>query len=264
MKHDETIAAEVSDLLKDVAERIVIPRFGTLTADEIQEKRPGDLVTIADRQAEDAIARALSRLTPHALIVGEEAAFANPAILDGLAQADQAWCIDPIDGTRNFTRHCPDFAIMVARMESGVVTQAWIYQPMHATMYQGEKGAGVRRNGQPIARHTDRTRLCGSAYRKIDPVPDQVDLKRSWRSCGIDYPKLLEGEIDFVLYRDGKPWDHLPGSLMVAEMGGRCAMLTGETYRPGSMKGPLSVIPQNRWEEVREALMGPLPPVPQW
>jgi len=251
---DETISSQVPVILMEVAERIVVPRFGALTKEDVEEKKPGDLVTIADKQAEKEIETALRMLTPQALIVGEEHAFAVPEIVDGLAGADEAWVIDPIDGTKNFAKSSPDFAIMVAHVLSGEVIESWIYQPMHDAMYHTEKGAGVRRNDQPIRRHAERTRLLGAAYLRFDPLPCSLDLRRSWSSCGIDYPKLAEGEIDFLLYREGKPWDHLPGALMVAEMGGRTAIRTGQSYRPGISAAPLSVIPANQWEQVRDAL----------
>lgn len=253
---DEKTADEVSALLVDVAERIVIPRFGALAAEDVQEKRPGDLVTVADRESEAEISRALSLLSPRALVVGEEQVFTDPGALDGLAGAEEAWVIDPIDGTKNFTLTVPNFAIMVAHVREGETVEAWIYQPMYDAMYRAEKGAGVRRNGVSVVRRTDRARPLGAAYVRLDPPPRGVDLCRRWSSCGIDYPKLVEGEIDFLLYREGKPWDHLPGALMVCEQGGRSATRAGLDYRPGTMDAPLSVIPSDQWERVREALAG--------
>jgi len=244
---------EVRTILLDVAESVVIPHFGTLTDTQVSEKGPGDLVTIADREAEAQISQALRKLTPYAVIVGEEQAFFTPEILDGLADAEEAWVIDPIDGTRNFTRTSPDFAMMIARLYRGEVVESWIYQPIHSAMYHAEKGAGVSRDQTPIDRRADRSRLLGAAYVRLEQA-DTLDLRRSWGSCGIDYPKLVEGEIDFLLYREGKPWDHLPGSLMVTEMGGRTATLSGQDYRPGVVAPPLSVIPSEQWPDVRDAL----------
>ena len=41
----------------------------------------------------------------------------------------------------------------------------------------------------------------------------------SWLCCGVDYPKLIAGEADYLLYGHTNPWDHLPGTLMVREAG---------------------------------------------
>ena len=53
------------------------------------------------------------------------------------------------------------------------------------------------------------------------------------RSCAIDYPLLLEGTLQALGYRSLNPWDHLPGVLMVDELGGRCAALNGEPFAAG-------------------------------
>ena len=57
-------------------------------------------------------------------------------------------------------------------------------------------------------------------------------LELSWASCGIDYPHLVEGAADYVLYGRGKPWDHAPGSLLLSEAGGFTGTLDGGAYRP--------------------------------
>ena len=50
---------EVMTLLKNVAQEVINPRFRSLTAGQIHEKNPGDLVTVADREAEVLITRVL-------------------------------------------------------------------------------------------------------------------------------------------------------------------------------------------------------------
>ena len=59
METDDVLA-----LLKDVAEQVINPRFRNLVADEVAEKNPGDLVTVADREAEVLITEALLRRLP--------------------------------------------------------------------------------------------------------------------------------------------------------------------------------------------------------
>jgi fructose-1,6-bisphosphatase/inositol monophosphatase family enzyme len=48
--------------------------------------------------------------------------------------------------------------------------------------------------------------------------------------CGVDYPKLIEGEVDYLLYGHTNPWDHLPGTLMLREAGGAAAHRSGVPY----------------------------------
>ena len=72
---------EVADLIRDVCERVILPRFGALASHEVIQKRPGDVVTVADREAEAELTAAFGRATPGALVVGEEASFADPTAL---------------------------------------------------------------------------------------------------------------------------------------------------------------------------------------
>src|SRR5262249_31532208 len=106
--------AAVIALMREVAATHILPRFRKLAAHEIHEKAPGNLVTIADLEAERALTPALTALIPGSLVVGEEAVAHDPAILDRLAGDDPVWVVDPVDGTQNFTKAVPCFAVIVA------------------------------------------------------------------------------------------------------------------------------------------------------
>src|SRR5690625_2502396 len=89
------------DLLKATAAEIITPRFRALSADQVMEKQPGDLVTVADRESEVAITDALRQHYPDALILGEEATATQAGLLTAFAGAEHAFTIDPVDGTKN-------------------------------------------------------------------------------------------------------------------------------------------------------------------
>ncbi|MFT3875301.1 MAG: inositol monophosphatase [Propioniciclava sp.] len=243
---------DVSALIADVCERLILPRFQALTESEIIYKRPGDLVTVADREAEAALARALHASAPEALVVGEEAVFGRPGLLRGLAEADHAWVIDPIDGTRNFVAGNPDFAVMVAEIRAGQTRRGWIWQPLHQALYVAELGAGVEHNGTPMAPLAEPTRPWQVAVwpRGAGQRVAGADLRPTRGSCAIDYPALLRGELDGLAYRSLNPWDHLPGVLMVTELGGT-ALADGQPYTAAA-KGRLLAI--GATAEVAEAL----------
>lgn len=250
---------QVSDLLKDVADTLILPRFGTLTSGEVQEKGPGDLVTIADREAETAISARLREADPDALVVGEEGVFADARILESLPNAAHAWVIDPVDGTRNFAKGRSDFAVMVAELRHGQTVRSWIWQPIFHDLFVAEKSAGVTRNGVALAAPaTNREVPLGATYL---PIPGEesapVRVMRSWGSCGIDYPKLITGEVDFLSYRSMFPWDHLPGGLMLTELGGRIATDDGSPYHAGTIgRRLLAAASDAIWDEAHQALFG--------
>lgn len=250
----------VAERIIEVAERVILTRFGRLTDAEVEEKKPGDLVTVADKDAEKELSAILSAADPQALIVGEEGVFLDPRRMEALPYAERAWVIDPVDGTRNFSRGSADFAVMVAQVLGGETVQSWIWQPVHARMYRAERGSGVRCNGaalpaRPVV-EPNRT-LVGATYLPL-PGEDQaaVRIQRSWGSCGIDYPKLITGEVDFLSYRSMFPWDHLPGGLMVVETGGRLASSEGTDYRAGVVGRRLvAAVDGQVWQRARDELM---------
>ncbi|WP_026926816.1 inositol monophosphatase family protein [Granulicoccus phenolivorans] len=251
---------EVLDLLRDVADEVVRPRFRKLATDEIAEKNPGDFVTIADRESEDRIEAALRAAYPQAVIVGEEATAADPGLLTGLAHAEHAFVIDPIDGTKNFVNGKDDYAVMVGEVQRGETVRGWIWQPEHQVAYVAEKGAGARRNGEPLHVGTrDRQTISGatSHRRWIGQQPAGVaqPIGLTWLCCGVDYPKLIEGAVDFILYRGMKPWDHVPGTLLLTEAGGVARSFDGEDYRAVSHVPPLlAAADAEIWELARAGL----------
>ena len=123
----------VLTMLQDVAEQVINPRFRSLDAGEVHEKRPGDLVTAADHEAEVLITAALLDAYPDAVVLGEEAYAQDPALLGRFSTADHAFTVDPVDGTKNFVHGSKDHAVMVAEVRDGQVTRSWIWHPQHET-----------------------------------------------------------------------------------------------------------------------------------
>ncbi|HET6562872.1 MAG TPA: inositol monophosphatase [Marmoricola sp.] len=235
---------DVLTLLKDVAEEVVNPRFRALASDEIAEKNPGDLVTVADREAEVRITEVLRREHPDALVLGEEAFATDAALLDRFRAADHAFTVDPVDGTKNFVHGSPDHAVMVAELRNGEAVRSWIWQPQHRKGYVAERGAGAWRDGERLTRPPLGDEVRGVTSRKGwigQALGAMRALDLTWVCCGVDYPKLVEGAADYALYRWGKPWDHAPGSLLLSEAGGFVGTFDGTPYRPRS-EPPLGLI----------------------
>lgn len=225
---------DVTALLREVAERIVRPRFRALADHEVIEKAPGDLVTVADREAELEITAALLADDPGTLVVGEEAVSADPELLGRLDDAAHAWVVDPVDGTRNFVRGSPDYAVMVAELRAGVTERGWILLPEHDVVIVGERGDGVRRGGaplSPIARAGGPWAGRGSRSRFLVSGEGFATTTGKW-CCGVDYAELVTGYADYLVYSRAYPWDHAPGALFVELLGGVVRMRDGTAYRP--------------------------------
>ncbi|STD13804.1 Inositol-1-monophosphatase [Dermatophilus congolensis] len=227
----------VLELLKHVATEYITPRFRKLGDDEVMEKNPGDLVTIADREAEKAVTDWLHSHDPEALVVGEEATAADPTLLNKLAHAPRAWIIDPVDGTKNFVNGRKEHAVMLAELAHGETVRGWIWQPELGHAYVAEKGAGLyldnaRLNPIPRSNNPAELRILTSNPVKEGPSGDLTLYSSAW-CCGVDYPWLANGTADAIVYWSDKPWDHAPGSLFIRELGGVIRYADGTEYHAG-------------------------------
>ena len=246
---------DVLELMQRVAAEVITPRFRQLAAGEVDQKSPGDYVTIADREAEVVLTAELQKMFPGALVVGEEACFANPELEFTLGGVAHAFTVDPVDGTKNFVQGSPDHAVMIAEVINGEQSRGWIWQPEHHRSYVTEKGAGVELNGVAMTPGV-RDRLPTGATSKnrrhgFDGGGTLAPVERSRWCCGIDYPRLFSGDIDFLTYTAVHPWDHLPGTLMVRELGGVARLFDGTDYHPGfTGPGLLSAVTPEIWDTV--------------
>ena len=140
----------VDQLLQEAARVEIMPRFRNLAAHEVRQKSSAmDLVTDADEAAERLIAKGLRQIFPHAVVIGEEATERDPTLLNALADADLAFLIDPVDGTKNFASGLPLFGVMVAAVRRGEVVAGWIHDPDWKRYGDGRsRRGGLDRTGQ--------------------------------------------------------------------------------------------------------------------
>ena len=234
----------VTALVEHVAATVVAPRFRDLVAGEIGEKGPGDVVTVVDHAAEVAIAQALEGIAPGVPVIGEEAASADPSLFRFLG-APLAWVVDPLDGTRAFVEGSPDYAVMVGLVSGGVPVAGWICLPEHRVTLVGERGAGVRCNGAPLAaapregeprmqvaaRYLPPSARAGLAERLKDlPGAERITMTETVWS-GHEYARIALGDVDGMLSWRTMPWDHAPGIAIVRELGGVAQRLDRSDYR---------------------------------
>ena len=247
----------VLQLMQSVAAEVITPRFRSLSDAQIDEKRPGDLVTVADHEAERLLTTALLEAYPDAVVLGEEAYAEAPELIEKFRVADHGFTVDPVDGTKNFVHGSKDHAVMIAEVLDGETIRGWIWQPEHESAWVAELGGGVRRNGEPVRREPagDRPQGATSIWSRRGRQPVGLPaLVGTWVCCGVDYPKLIEGAADYVLYGHTNPWDHLPGTLMVHEAGGAASHRDGRPYTARSGGAGLVVAADpDTLERAREA-----------
>lgn len=259
---------EVADVMRAVASEVIAPRFNALEEHEIEEKAPGELVTVVDREAEQLLTEALLDLLPGSRVVGEEQTAKNPGLLKQLEQGD-VWLLDPLDGTSNFIEGRPCFSVMIALLSEGHAVAAWLLDPLTNVMSRAERGAGAyvgdhrlrAPEGSPGA-----SQLRGAVLQRYMPfeLRQQVELRLprigealpGTRCAGAEYPAVARGEQDFAVFWRTLPWDHAPGSLFLTEAGGVAARLDGTDYRVADEKTGLLVARNaDVWRDATSALL---------
>ncbi|MFI6919478.1 inositol monophosphatase family protein [Nonomuraea spiralis] len=258
----------VTDILREAAEVAILPRFRALAAGDVCEKTPGEVVTVADREAEELISRRLRDLID-APVVGEEATAADPTLLSALRDAPTAWLVDPLDGTANFVAGRPEYAVMAALVQSGRTVASWVVRPAEHDVHVAELGSGTWRNGVRVNRAPapdDPSRLRGAVLTRFldDATKAHIAtathhfaaLTPGTKCAGVDYPRLLNGDQDFLLFHRTLPWDHAPGVLLLTEAGGTAHHLDGTPYSPSVPKqGLLDAADSACWRTVRSLLL---------
>ncbi len=220
----------VADLMRETAAAELLPRFRTLSKDEIRFKRPGDVVTVADVASEQRLAVGLAEILPGVPVVGEEAVEKEPGLVDLIGRPGEAcWIVDPLDGTANFAAGKDRFAMIICLVQDRSAVAGWILDVPRGRMGVAHKGQGVAIDGMPVhGRPADRPLIgfVGPKARKefdrqLSPaVRGQLGHMSASSCAGLEYLDILSGQVDFSLYRTTKPWDHAAGTLMLAEAGG--------------------------------------------
>lgn len=250
----------VAALIRDVARTEILPRYQSLGAESIHAKsNANDLVTDADLAAERALTAGLTALLPSSRVIGEESAYANPTLLDSLAEAGWSWIVDPVDGTSNFVHGRPTFAVAVALARDGQTEAGWIYSPITDTMIHAGRGQGCWRAGERLAIRTEErplSELAGSAGFKGPPgLTGQIGRQVRHGSAAHDYMAVAEGRMDFAYFRRLMPWDHAAGVLIAEEAGAYVALLDGRPYAPTIREGALLTAPSaDLWQKLAACL----------
>lgn len=256
----------VGNFMRDTARTVVLPRFRALGAGDVREKKPGDPVTIADTEAERELTRLLKELLPAANVVGEESIAEDPSRLASLSSDAPVWIIDPIDGTSNFVRGNPGFAVIVALARQGEVEAGWIYNPIADTLIWSIRGEGAWSDGKRLRVNRDLPpeKLTGSAYgRTKSGVRAGRALNDSGRvrgvhnqGCsGLEYMAIVQGLAQFSLHSRSLPWDHAAGMLIVHEAGGIGTFLDGGAYDPRiTDRAVLSAVSPQAWQTVQDVV----------
>jgi len=201
---------------------------------EIALKGRIDLVTDADRAAEERILGLLRERAPGAAVLAEESGESG--------RGELRFIVDPLDGTTNYAHGLPLFACTVAAEVSGELVAGCTVDPMRAETFRGHRGGGAfvgaRRLSVSNATSLDEAVVCtGFPYGHRNHLPEMVaafgrftELARGSRRLGsaaLDLAYVAAGRLDVFWEQGLKPWDIAAGIVMVREAGGLATRFDG-------------------------------------
>lgn len=234
---------QLAQLVSDIADAELLPRFNCHSG---ELKADGSLVTEADIVTQKRLIAALRERWPAIAVLGEEMTAEEQQL--GLSHADGGvWCIDPLDGTSNFTVGVPYYAVSVALLKHGEVEMGVVYDPSRRECFSAARGQGAWLNGAPL-RTTALTAPLAEGVALIDLKRLPAELagrlaahppyksQRSFGAVALDWCWLAAGRCHVYLHGRQKLWDYAAGCLILREAGGQAVTLQGDCVFAASLE----------------------------
>jgi len=225
-------ARQAGEIIARAAERVDLIKVG--------RKSANDYVSEVDQAAEKEIIYHLRKAYPDHLITAEESGTSgNPENINGYE-----WIIDPLDGTTNFVRGIPHFAVSIACLKEGRLQHSVILDPIRREEFTASRGSGAQLNGRHI-RVTQRQSLneaiLGTGIPFRAPAIERIDAYletlrqfstttagiRRAGAAALDLAYVAAGRFDGFWEAGLERWDTAAGALLVQEAGGLISDFNG-------------------------------------
>jgi len=199
-----------------------------------------NLVTEIDYQSESLIYKLLKQEYPNYGFLGEETG-------EVAGSEKSLWIVDPLDGTTNYARGYPLFAVSIALEKNSEIVIGVVYNPLTDEMFAAEKGLGATLNGQPI--HVSETAQLGKSFLAsgfpYDVWSSPLNNLYEWEqflqktisvrcdgSASLDLCHVASGCLDGYWEYSLEAWDMAAGALIVEEAGGKISLISGAPFSP--------------------------------
>jgi myo-inositol-1(or 4)-monophosphatase len=207
---------------------ILKTHYGRVSSLAVEKKGRNDFVTFVDRAAEKAILEIVRRRHPdHAILTEERGELPGGS--------GWRWIIDPLDGTTNFLRRHPHFAVSIAIERQGRLEAGLVLDVMGGRAFFAQRGRGAfcgrrRMAVSTVSRMGDSLALFGTPFRDRRLVAPFIRVFAGIQAACGDHRREGSAALDLAAVADGcaeafyetglKPWDMAAGSLLVKEAGG--------------------------------------------
>lgn len=199
----------------------------------VQIKKDNSPVTIADKEAEQAIREHIHKTFPSHGFLGEEQG-------ESEIDSEYVWIIDPIDGTKNFTHKLPYWATEIALMHKNKIIAGVSYAPLLDRLAYAEKDKGAYLNNKPI--HVSKVKSVKESFVTFGSIRHFYKENRinsflkltndAYYARGFgdtwSHHLLAEGHTDAMLEGYVNIWDIAAVSIIVEEAGGKVTDLDGK------------------------------------
>jgi myo-inositol-1(or 4)-monophosphatase len=202
---------------------------------------PGSIVTNADKESEKLILTRIRRSRIKSTVNSEEAGTLN------YGSRDVVWAVDPLDGTLNFVKRIPYFAVSIGALVRGDTVAGAIYNPVLDEMFTASQGMGAYLNGKRIhvsnAISLRNSSLIFEWWTGEPSIPDPLELEkrlyhftRSLRSPGsvaLNLCSVASGRFDglVTVFQRSPIYETAAGCLIVEEARGRVTNSSGESWQ---------------------------------
>jgi len=218
-------AVEVAHRCAEAASAIIRQGYGRAAVANVKGR--GNVVTETDFEAERIVLAWLREEFPGHAVLSEETA--------GETRSDGwMWVVDPLDGTKNFSRAIPHFGFNIALCHGSRPVLGLTTHPLLRDVFLAVEGAGAALNGEPIS-----VSDCASLAESVVAIDMGYDATRGARqlelarhlwpgmqslrtsgSAALGFAYVAASRWDIYVHSDLQPWDVAPGLLLVREAGG--------------------------------------------
>jgi len=208
---------------------------------KIEQKSLNDYVSDVDRRAENIIRRHIEEAFPRHQMLGEEFG------LQGANGSEYQWIVDPLDGTTNFLRSIPHYAVSIAVLKNKQIEYAVVFDPAKNELFTAVRGDGAYLNGERFfvnARPSIEGALLstgipfnGETLANVDAFTSAMTLLLQKKTSGIrrlgaaalDLAYVAAGRYDGFWEANLQKWDIAAGVLLVSEAGGLVSDFNGQS-----------------------------------
>lgn len=229
-------AARAIDAVRCVAAEEILPRYRSVDA---TRKDDGSIVTEADFAAQDALAHRLRALEAIPVMAEEMHSHEQLAIFE---RGGRFWCVDPLDGSKNFSEGIPFFAVSVALMDGARPLFGTVYDPIADEAFYAVRGAGAWLNHKPltvpahgpaldralaeVSLRRDTTSHVRGALKRHPPYARRLTSG----SSALSWCHLAAARTDVMLHSGQKMWDYAAGALILEEARGFACTLDHDDF----------------------------------